>query len=502
MDVQDKSWTPVLRFLGNTLLESKIYLGQIGEKTIMFSRYFILSLLLLWIAAVHSATVTLSVDETSETDVIKGECFTLTVSLEKNSNDPTDTFIQAFVVLTGPELDGTIGNDLTSLPAHNFPIPISLDVGEFFNRQQFSIVVKALNEGTKSFSLQAFEPTTDFVTLGNSTVEVNVREQQPGKIRFTDSNFSVAESDETATITVERVAGSDGELSMNYATRDGTAIAWSDYKEVMGTLTWRDGESGYKEFSITIINDPKAEPPHEETVILELKDQKCQVVETATLTILELVYTDPPSVTLTPGNNTEINISGGTAPYEVISTDETVATVSVTGNVVTITAIGTGTTIIRITDSAGISIEVTVSVVSCKVGCIEDKACLCFEMQPNSEVIQFEKELTVTLNLDAQQANTEQLVDLYVAVALPPEYDLPLIFLTEHSIVTESVPFKESLEQKTQQFVPIEKFKVGNCVGGTYTFYAALLPENETLSLNDLASNLAVGKVTLEDQCF
>ncbi len=463
----------------------------------MFSRYFILSVVLLWIGVVQGATINLSVDKT---DVIKGEYFTLTVSLDNS----TDTFIQAFVLLTGPELDGTIGDDLSSLPPHNFPIPISLDVGrqEFFNRQQFSIVLKALKAGTKSFSLQDFEPMTDFVTLGNrSTVSVNVREQQPGQIQFTDSNFSVAESDETATITVERVGGSDGTLSMNYATRDGTAIVWDDYKEVMGTLTWADGESGPQTFSIPIINNPKAEPPHQETVILELKDQKCQVVETATLTILELVYTDPPSVTLTPGNNREINISGGTAPYDVISTDETVATVSVTGNVVTITAKGTGTTIIRITDSAGISIEVTVSVVSCKVGCIEDKACLCFDL-PDREIPVGEK-LTVNLNLDAQQANTDQLVDLYVAVALPPEYELPLIFLTEHehSIVTESVPFKESLEQKTQQFVPIEKFKVGNCVGGTYTFYAALLPENETLSLNDLASNLAVGKVTLQEQC-
>jgi hypothetical protein len=353
------------------------------------------------------------------------------------------------------------------------------------------------------FSLQDFEPTTDFVTLGDNTVEVNVREQQPGQIQFTDSNFSVAESDGEAIITVERVAGSDGELSMNYATRDGTAIAWSDYKEVMGTLTWADGESGPQTFSIPIINNPKAEPPHQETVIVELKDQNCQVVETATLTILELVYTDPPSVTLTPGNNTEINISGGTAPYSVISTDETVATVSVTGNVVTITAIGTGTTIIRITDSAGISIEVTVNVVSCNIDCIEGKACLCFDKQPNSEPIQVGERLTVSLNLDVQQANTDQLVDLYVAVALPPEYGLPLIFLTaEHSIVTESVPFKESLEQEPQKFSPIEDFVVGECVGGTYTFYAALVPENEPVSLNDLASNLAVSKVTLEDECF
>jgi hypothetical protein len=99
----------------------------------MFSRYFILSLVLLWIGVVHGATINLSVDKTN---VTQGEYFTLTVSLDISPNDPPYTFIQAFVLLTGPEPDGTIGDDLTSLPPHSFPIPISLEVGTQIELQQ------------------------------------------------------------------------------------------------------------------------------------------------------------------------------------------------------------------------------------------------------------------------------------------------------------------------------------------------------------------------------
>src|SRR5262249_42301788 len=46
---------------------------------------------------------------------------------------------------------------------------------------------------------------------------------QPGTLQFSNAAYSVNENAGTATITVTRTGGSDGAVSVNYATSDGTA---------------------------------------------------------------------------------------------------------------------------------------------------------------------------------------------------------------------------------------------------------------------------------------
>ena len=47
-------------------------------------------------------------------------------------------------------------------------------------------------------------------------------------------------------ITVVRANGSDGAVSVNYRTVNGTAIAGEDFNAASGTLSWADGETGVK----------------------------------------------------------------------------------------------------------------------------------------------------------------------------------------------------------------------------------------------------------------
>jgi len=133
--------------------------------------------------------------------------------------------------------------------------------------------------------------------------------------------------------------------------------------------------------------------------------------------------------------------------------------------------------------------------------CIEGKPCLVFEKQPNSvEAIKVGERLTLNLNIEVQATDSSQPVDLYVAFALPPEYVIPWIFLTERAIVTEILPFRESIVPQQKTF-PILDFNVGECMGGTYTYYAGFVRENAQVDINDLASNLAVGQFILEEKC-
>ncbi|MCP4712250.1 MAG: T9SS type A sorting domain-containing protein [Planctomycetes bacterium] len=90
----------------------------------------------------------------------------------------------------------------------------------------------------------------------------------PGIIRFETVDFSASESALTATITVVRASGNEGPATVNYSSSDGSATAGSDYSPAGGSLTWNDGESGSKTFTVSILPDETIEG--DETVNLTL----------------------------------------------------------------------------------------------------------------------------------------------------------------------------------------------------------------------------------------
>ncbi|HEV7667977.1 MAG TPA: Calx-beta domain-containing protein [Thermoanaerobaculia bacterium] len=82
----------------------------------------------------------------------------------------------------------------------------------------------------------------------------------PGTLQFTGAAFSVGEADASASISVSRIGGDDGAVSVGFATGNGTATAGPDYTAASGTLNWAAGDSGTKSFSIPIIDDVQDEP--------------------------------------------------------------------------------------------------------------------------------------------------------------------------------------------------------------------------------------------------
>jgi len=90
----------------------------------------------------------------------------------------------------------------------------------------------------------------------------------PGSLRFSQATYAVTEG-ENLVVTVERVGGTSGTVSVQYASSDGTATAGSDYTPASGTLTFADGETS-KTFTLTTIQDSTAEA--DETLVLSLKN--------------------------------------------------------------------------------------------------------------------------------------------------------------------------------------------------------------------------------------
>ena len=76
-----------------------------------------------------------------------------------------------------------------------------------------------------------------------------------GALQFSSNAFTANESTGTVNITVSRIGGSGGSVSVAYATSDGTAKAGFDYTAASGTLTWADGDTANKTITIPLVND-------------------------------------------------------------------------------------------------------------------------------------------------------------------------------------------------------------------------------------------------------
>lgn len=91
-----------------------------------------------------------------------------------------------------------------------------------------------------------------------------------GFFQFSAPGYFVAENAGAATITINRVGGSEGTVNVRFITTDGTATAGSDYTPVNQIVTFGPGETT-KTVQVPIINDTTDEP--NETILLKLLDQ-------------------------------------------------------------------------------------------------------------------------------------------------------------------------------------------------------------------------------------
>ena len=147
---------------------------------------------------------------------------------------------------------------------------LSFAAGEASKTFTVPILDDAAVENNETVNLVLTNPTGGAV-LGNvaaATLTINDNDvAQPGNLQFSAAAYSVNEAQTTATITVTRTGGSDGAVSVNYATSNGTATAGSDYTASSGTLNFAAGETS-KTFTIPILDDSAVEG--DETVNLTL----------------------------------------------------------------------------------------------------------------------------------------------------------------------------------------------------------------------------------------
>ncbi|MGB5582450.1 MAG: PKD domain-containing protein [Gammaproteobacteria bacterium] len=89
----------------------------------------------------------------------------------------------------------------------------------------------------------------------------------PGALQFSDVSYNVNEYESSVLITVTRVGGSAGHVTVNYDTRDDTAVAGSDFITASGTLSFADGVTS-QSFVIGILEEIDYEGNESLSIIL------------------------------------------------------------------------------------------------------------------------------------------------------------------------------------------------------------------------------------------
>jgi len=175
-----------------------------------------------------------------------------------------------------------------------------------------SLFNDALIEGPETFTV-TLSNATGGATLGtpsSATVTI-VDDESPGSISLSASAYSVNENGGTVTITATRTGGSSGAVGVSYKTSNGTAMADSDYVTSIGTLSWADGDTANKTFTVTILDDTAVEGNETFTVTLSnpTGGATLQSPSSATVTILD---NDSFGTIALSASSYSVNENGGT----------------------------------------------------------------------------------------------------------------------------------------------------------------------------------------------
>ena len=198
-----------------------------------------------------------------------------------------------------------------------------------------SIVVPILDdtevEADEQFSLTLTEPTGG-ASLGAAASTVTIASEDvapPGTLAVAPAALTINEPDGTATLSVTRSGGSAGEVSVSFATANGSAAAGSDYTATAGTLTWADGDTAAKSIVVPIVDDTQVEDDEQFSVTLTEPTGGASLGAAAsTVTIASEDVAPPGTLAVAPAALT-VNEPDGTATLSVTRSGGSAGEVSV-----------------------------------------------------------------------------------------------------------------------------------------------------------------------------
>ena len=174
------------------------------------------------------------------------------------------------------------------------PISGKLTFGPYETVKQLEVQVVGDTFGepdeTVFINLKNPESVTIARSQATGTIVNDDASAPAGTLAFSAATFSVNENGGQAVITIKRTGGSNGAVSVQYATVAGGTTQASDFAAASGTLDWADGEVADKTFTIAIVDDPLNEA--NETVNLVLTNPAGTQLGAPNTSVLTIVDND------------------------------------------------------------------------------------------------------------------------------------------------------------------------------------------------------------------
>jgi CSLREA domain-containing protein len=233
----------------------------------------------------------------------------------------------------------TAGTDYTTLG----DTTVTFDAGQTTKTVDVVVLGDTLDENDETFTLQLSGATGAAITDASGTGTI-VDDDAPPAVSISDQTVTEGNSGTTSmTFTVSLSAASGRQVSIAYATADGSATAPSDYGAASGTLSFEPGQTS-KTFVVGVVGDTAVEPDETLGVTLSAPSNVTIGDGSATGTIVnDDSPTVPPVVPVVSVGNATVSPEGdsGTKPASFAVTLSQATTVPVT--VAYATADGTAT---------------------------------------------------------------------------------------------------------------------------------------------------------------
>lgn len=142
-----------------------------------------------------------------------------------------------------------------------------------------------------------------------------------GTLSLSQASLTVMEGNAgttEVTVTVTRSGGSTGSVSVQYATANGSASAGSDYQAAFGTLSWANGDTTSRSFTISVFGDVAGEPT--ETVSIALSNPTGGALLGISLATLAIMDDDTLGITVADGIDQMVLVfAGGDAAWQGVA---------------------------------------------------------------------------------------------------------------------------------------------------------------------------------------
>jgi hypothetical protein len=188
---------------------------------------------------------------------------TITVTLSKPVNAPVSVnYATSDPAPTATNNPATAGSDYTAASG-----ALNFAANETSKTFSVPILSDTSAEGDETVNLTLSGGTNAALGEPSQAVLTIVDDDLIGSLEFSSLRYDVNEAGGPATVTVHRIGGATGPVSVDYFTSDGSAMAPGDYSVATGTLDFGDGEV-QKTFVVPVAWDGLAEG--DETISLGL----------------------------------------------------------------------------------------------------------------------------------------------------------------------------------------------------------------------------------------